>query len=158
MANDYRYFPEPDLQPIVLTDEYINEIREAMPALPKQLIEKYMKKLGLSAYDAKVLTDEKAFSDYFNETITHTRHYKAAANWLTVPVKSFLNKNNISISDFAISPKTLAELVELVQSGKVNFSLAAQELFPVLAENPTEKPAILADKLKLITQLSLIHI
>ncbi len=152
MANDYRYFPEPDLQPIVLTDEYINEIREAMPALPKQLIEKYMKKLGLSAYDAKVLTDEKAFSDYFNETITHTRHYKAAANWLTVPVKSFLNKNNISISDFAISPKTLAELVELVQSGKVNFSLAAQELFPVLAENPTEKPAILADKLKLITQ------
>ena len=152
MANDYRYFPEPDLQPIVLTDEYINEIREAMPALPKELIEKYTKELALSAYDAQVLTDEKAFSDYFNETITHTKHYKAVANWLTVPVKSFLNKNNLSITDFAISPKILAELVELVQSGKVNFSLAAQELFPVLVENPTEKPANLAKKLNLITQ------
>lgn len=152
MANDYRYFPEPDLQPIVLTDEYINEIRAEMPALPKQLVEKYTKKLGLSAYDAKVLTDEKAFSDYFNETIKYTKHYKAAANWLTVPVKSFLNKSNVNIADFAISPKTLAELVELVQSGKVNFSLAAQELFPVLVENPTEKPAKLAEKLKLITE------
>ena len=85
-ADDYRYFPEPDLQPYLVTKEYIENIRSTMPPLPSELYAKY-KQLGLSDYDASVLTDDKSFALYFEDILNYTTDAKSAANWMMGEVK-----------------------------------------------------------------------
>ena len=148
-ANDYRYFPDPDLAPFHLTDEFINKIGAALPALPNQLIEKYETELGLSEYDAKQLCDEKETADYFASVIQHTPHYKAAANWILGPIRQYLNEHGLGFVDFTLSPVLLADLIKLVEDGKVNFSVASSKLLPaVITENSS--PLALAEKMNLI--------
>jgi aspartyl-tRNA(Asn)/glutamyl-tRNA(Gln) amidotransferase subunit B len=149
-ANDYRYFPEPDLPPVFVTDEYVNNVRKMMPPLPQELQAKYVKTLGLSDYDAINLTSDKYLALYFEDVIAHTTEYKVAANWMMGSVKSLLNEQAIHIKDFALSPEKLAELINLVNSGKVNNSVATQTLFPAMVENPTESALTLAQKLNLV--------
>jgi aspartyl-tRNA(Asn)/glutamyl-tRNA(Gln) amidotransferase subunit B len=149
--DDYRYFPEPDLPPLVISDTYIEQIRQSLPELPEQLQERYINNWGLSQYDATVLTDDPDLAHYFNELAAHTTHRKAAANWLLGPVKSHLNEHSQSIAQFAILAPTLAQLVDLVESGKVSFSVAAQQLFPVLITQNTANPYDLAQSLQLFT-------
>ncbi|MES2837117.1 MAG: Asp-tRNA(Asn)/Glu-tRNA(Gln) amidotransferase subunit GatB [Bacteroidota bacterium] len=144
MANDYRYFPEPDLQPMIVTENYINEIKKTLPLLPNQLFKKYTNDLQLSPYDAQVLTDSKEIALYFEELITYTKNSKAAANWLTVQVKSYLNERALHISDFPISAKQLADLINFIDGGKINHTIATQKLFPILLENPSKNPEQLA--------------
>ncbi len=150
MANDYRYFPEPDLQPLFLTNHYVNEIRKSLPALPNELYEKYTVQLGLPEYDASVITADKEVAMYFEELVTHTDNYKAASNWLMGSVKSYLNENGISITQFGIKPANLAAMVALVDSGKINNSLAAQKLFPAMLVEPGKSPEQLAKQLNLL--------
>ena len=148
-ANDYRYFPDPDLAPFHLTAEFINKIGAALPALPKQLIAKYETELGLSEYDAKQLCDEKETAHYFATLIQHTTHYKAAANWILGPIRQYLNENGISFSEFKLTPPILADLIKLVEDSKVSFSLASSKLLPALiTENSS--PLALAEKMNLI--------
>ena len=111
MANDYRYFPEPDLTPIVLTNAYLLDVQSAMPALPNELFAKYTRQLGLSDYDAGVITAEKEFALYFDELLKYTQNCKAAVNWLMGPVKSYLNESGKSFTDFEINPGRLAGMV-----------------------------------------------
>lgn len=136
MANDYRYFPEPDLQPLQLTPEYLKYIKQAMPALPRQLYHKYVDELGLPAYDASVITAEHETALWFERLITCTRHYKAAANWLMGPIKSYINEHHCALTDFPLQPEQLAEILELVHLGKVTHAAAAHQLFPVLLQKP----------------------
>jgi len=150
MANDYRYFAEPDLQPLALTNEYVNRIRESLPALPNELFDKYVNKLGLSAYDAAVITSDREFALYFEELIKHTTNHKAAANWLMGSVKSYLNENGIEITSLGIKPATLAGLISLVDTGKINNSVAAQKLFPALLKEPGKSPDQLAKEMNLL--------
>ncbi len=150
MANDYRYFPEPDLQPLFLDNEYVQTIRESLPALPNELYNKYIKQLELSAYDASVITADRELARYFEEVIKHTNNYKAAANWLMGSVKSYLNENGIEITDFNIKPVNLAGLIGLVDAGKINNSVAAQKLFPALINDPAKSPEQLAKELNLL--------
>jgi aspartyl-tRNA(Asn)/glutamyl-tRNA(Gln) amidotransferase subunit B len=150
MANDYRYFPEPDLQPLFLTNEYVNKIRKSLPALPNELYEKYTTQLGLPEYDASVITADKEVAMYFEELVTHTDNYKAASNWLMGSVKSYLNENGISITQFGIKPANLAAMIALVDSGKINNSLAAQKLFPAMLVEPGKSPEQLAKQLNLL--------
>ena len=150
MANDYRYFPEPDLQPLFLTNHYVNEIRKSLPALPNELYEKYTLQLGLPEYDASVITADKEVAMYFEELVTHTDNYKAASNWLMGSVKSYLNENGISITQFGIKPANLAAMIALVDSGKINNSLAAQKLFPAMLADPGKSPEQLAKQLNLL--------
>jgi len=150
MANDYRYFPEPDLQPLHLSNEYVEKIRQSLPALPNELYEKYTSELGLSAYDASVITADRELALYFEELIKHTSNHKAAANWLMGQVKSYLNENGIEITEFGIKPVNLAALIALVDSGKVNNSVAAQKLFPALLKEPGKSPEQLAKELNLL--------
>jgi aspartyl-tRNA(Asn)/glutamyl-tRNA(Gln) amidotransferase subunit B len=135
MANDYRYFPEPDLTPLVLNQEYLDKIMASLPPLPNQLYQQYTVDLGLSEYDASVITAERELAMYFQELIKLTDNYKAAANWVMGPVKSYLNETGKSISDFEIKPVGLAGLITLVDSGKVNNSVATQQLFPALLKS-----------------------
>ena len=150
MANDYRYFPEPDLTPLVLTEAYLDEIRNALPALPNDLYQKYTVELGLSDYDANVITADKELALYFEELILQTTNYKSAANWLMGPVKSHLNESGKHICDFGISPAELAGLIKLVDSGKVNNSTASHKLFPALLKNSGKTAEALAIELNLM--------
>lgn len=129
-ANDYRFFPEPDLQPIKVTQKKIEGLKSEMPPLPNDLFNKYVNELKLSEYDASILTDQKEIALFFEEIIFHTSNYKAAANWLMGDIKSHLNANALGISDFPISAKNIAGLIELIDQGKISNNLASQKVFP----------------------------
>ncbi|MFY0252766.1 Asp-tRNA(Asn)/Glu-tRNA(Gln) amidotransferase subunit GatB [Chitinophaga sp. 30R24] len=148
-ANDYRYFPEPDLAPFKLSDAFIEDIRATLPALPEALIQKYTTELGLPEYDARVICDDKATADYYESLIAVTSQYKAAANWLLGPVKSWLNENTATITQFPVTPTALASLIALTDAGKVSFSIASSRILPEMAANPGD-PLEIATKLNLI--------
>lgn len=151
-ANDYRYFPEPDLQPLKIDIHQINAIKEEMPALPKELFDKYTKSLALNAYDAYNLTDHKAIALFYEELIKFTTNYKAAANLMMGEVKSYLNQLGVEIEDFPISPEQLANLIKLIDDGKVSTSVANQRIFPELIQHPSEAPLSIATRLNLIQE------
>ena len=149
MANDYRYFPEPDLTPLVITQEYLDTVRKSLPVLPNELYQQYTTKLELSDYDAAVITADKDFALYFGELIKHTDNYKAAVNWLMGSVKSYINESGKTLADFELKPMTLAGLIKLVDSGKINNSSATQKLFPAMVKNPGKSADDLAIELNL---------
>jgi len=150
-ANDYRYFAEPDLTPFFISDKMMESIKQTIPALSKELEIKYQQEFGLSAYDAKVLCEDRSTSDFFGSVIQHTNNYKAAANWLLGPVKNYLNENNIEINNFLLPAKTIADLIKLIEQGKVNFSIASSKIFNALLQQPEK------DVLLLITEMNLLQ-
>lgn len=149
-ANDYRYFPDPDLPPFVVTPTMLDAIKATMPALPEALIEKYMHQFHLPEYDARVISNDKEMVDYFEELIGKTVHTKAAANWLLGPVKSYLNEQGEVLSSLPVRPAALAGLIQLVQDGKLSFSVASSKLFSALIKDPTADPLQLATTLNLL--------
>lgn len=149
-ANDYRYFPEPDLQPVIVTDSYINKVKSEMPELPNDLMKKFINEFGLSEYDATNLTELKGIALYFNELTKHSKNYKAAANWIMGSVKSYLNENAITIEQFKIKPSTIAEIIQLIDENKISNAAATQKLFPALMESPDLSPTELAQKLDIL--------
>ena len=151
-ALDYRYFPEPDLPPIIVTEDWIEQVRQQMPLLPKELYHKLTHQYQLSAYDATVLTEDKEIAHFFEALCQQTPHYKTAANWMMGPVKAHLNQLNLSIQAFPLQPGTLAALIDLVEQGQLSFSAASQHLFPALLEDPTQAPLALAQKLDLLQE------
>ena len=148
-ANDYRYFPEPDLPPITVSTAQIAAISKDMPALPHALFERYTQTYGLSDYDAYNITDQKGLALYYEALIGFTKNYKAAANWLMGDIKSYLNEQGVDISSFPIGAERIAALIELIDQGKISNSIAAQRLFPALFER-TETPQEISERLNLI--------
>lgn len=151
-AHDYRYFPEPDLQPVLLEQEYIEEIRKKLPPLPSELFKKYTQEFELSEYDAGVLTDIKEIALYFEKLLAYTHNYKQAANWVMGPVKSYLNENAIEITQFPLSAEKVAELIKLVDDGKVSHSTASQKIFPELVSNPFKSAYGIAEEMNLLQE------
>lgn len=135
-AHDYRYFPEPDLVAVQVTQEYVNGIADQMPPLPYELYTKYTKEFGLSDYDAYILSDQKEFALYFEEVIAHTKNYKGATNLMIGVVKSYLNDKSIDITEFPLKPGQIAAILALVDEDKISNSTATQKLFPALLEAP----------------------
>lgn len=154
MANDYRYFPEPDLPPMVLSDAYIEEIRKSLPALPEELYQKYTFELGLSDYEANIITADQELVAYFELLIRETSNYKAAANWLMGSIKSYLNTHAVFIGDFWVKPKVIAEMIALIDAGKISHTAAAQQLFPQLVLQPEKNATELATALNLFIDQS----
>jgi aspartyl-tRNA(Asn)/glutamyl-tRNA(Gln) amidotransferase subunit B len=137
-ANDYRYFPEPDLQAVIVTKEYIAQVKSQLPPLPKELYSKFTTEYGLSDYDTNILIDEKGIALYYNELCSHTKNFKSAANFVNGSVKSYLNENAVSISDFSISTEQLATLISIVDDEKISNSVATSKVFPaMLSSNKT---------------------
>ena len=134
-ANDYRYFPEPDLQPVIVTEEYKEKVRKSLPPLPKELYAKFTTDFNLSDYDANILIDEKGIALYYNELCTFTKNFKSAANFVNGSVKSFLNENAVDIKDFKISTNRLAELITLVDEGKISNTVATSKVFTEMLNN-----------------------
>jgi len=149
-ANDYRYFPEPDLQPIFVSKEQINQVKKEMPNLPRELFLKYTKSFGLSEYDATILVDNKQIAMYFERVLEHTKNIKGAANFLIGEIKGYLNQKALEITEFEISPERIADLVNLIESGKVSYSVAASKIFPEMFENQSLSAFELASKLNVI--------
>jgi aspartyl-tRNA(Asn)/glutamyl-tRNA(Gln) amidotransferase subunit B len=154
MANDYRYFPEPDLPPVILTDAYIDEVKHNMPALPDELFKKFINEFKLSEYDAHNILEQKEIALYYIEITNHTTNYKGAANWLMGAVKSYLNEAAVDIADFPLKPAQIAELVSIVDEGKINITTANQQLFPALLKDNTKTALSLATELNLIISTS----
>ena len=151
-ADDYRYFPEPDLPPFSVSAEYIDTIARSMPPLPEQLKEKYIKEFSLPDYDASVICNDKEDADFFEELIRHTRHYKPAANWMLGPLKFYCNENNISIASFPLQPAIIASLVEFTESGQVSFSNASTKILQELIKDPAGSPMHIAASLNLLQE------
>ncbi len=145
-AHDYRYFPEPDLQPIKVTQGYIEKQRKLMPPLPNQLIKKYVNEFKLSNYDATILTDIKEIALFFEEIILYTSNYKAAANWVMGNIKSYLNQKAIELKEFPIHPKYIGELINLISENKISNTLASQKVFPKMIEEPEKSPLKIAQE------------
>lgn len=150
MANDYRYFPEPDLPPVHLTNQYIHNIEEQMPLLPEQLFDKFTNEYKLSEYDANVILEQKEIALYFLDLCNHTKNYKAAANWLMGPVKSYLNEQAIEITKFPLSAAQISEIIVLVDEGKINNTVANQQVFTAMLNSTNKKAIDIATELNLI--------
>jgi len=150
MAHDYRYFPEPDLLPLIVSSQYIAHVKSNMPALPNELKKIYTEDYKLSDYDASILTEDKSISSYFNEIIALKKDYKAATNWLIGPIKSYVNENAINFDDFPLPSNKIVELMDLIESGKTNFSVASNVLFNELIKQPDQEALNLATTLNLI--------
>lgn len=139
-AHDYRYFPEPDLSPVSVTKKYVSEIETTQPSLPRELLQKYTSELGLSDYDAQVLTESKEIAQFFEDLISHTDEFKAAANWVMGPVKSYLNENALHINQFKVRPHAIASLIQMIDKGEVSHTIASQKIFPLLLQDPDRDP------------------
>ena len=151
-AHDYRYFPEPDLSPIIVKQAYIDKIKSELPALPEELYTKYTKEFGLSDYDAKNLTDSKGIALYYNEISKHTNEYKMAANIVMGPIKSYLNEKAIDIDQITLPASRISEMIQLIKDGKISASKASQELFPLMVKHIDISALKLAEDNQLIQE------
>jgi aspartyl-tRNA(Asn)/glutamyl-tRNA(Gln) amidotransferase subunit B len=151
-ASDYRYFPEPDLPPLHITSSFIDEVKAQMPALPKALFAKFTNEYGLSDYDAGVLTESREVAEYFEAVLAYTKNVKAAANWVMVQIKGYLNENAMDISQFVLKPAQIAELIQLIDDGKVSNSVATQKIFGALINEPNKTALQIAEALNLIQE------
>lgn len=144
-AHDYRYFPEPDLVPIVLTDERIEEIRESLPELPEAKRKCYVEELGLPEYDAQVLTAKKALSEFFEATVAEVDEPKMASNWLMVEIPAILKERELTVEEIPISPKNLAELITLIKKGTISGKIAKKVIVKMFDE-PEKSPQIIVEE------------
>jgi aspartyl-tRNA(Asn)/glutamyl-tRNA(Gln) amidotransferase subunit B len=124
-AHDYRYFPEPDLPPLVVDEAWLDHVRTGLPELPNEKRQRFIEQYGLTEYDAGVLTGEKAVAEYFECAVRSKKENvsaKSLANWMTGDLFGLLNQNSMSVADLKVQPEALAELVGLVAAGKINQS------------------------------------
>lgn len=143
-ADDYRYFPEPDLPPFHFSEDWLESLMASLPALPEVMVDRFRNKYGLSEYDARQLCEEKELCDYFVSHLPNVELAKPFANWLLGPVRSMINEGSGSWSDINISTSAWNDLLLLVSSGRISFSTASQQLFPRMISAPDKLPADIA--------------
>ena len=151
-AHDYRYFPEPDLPLLHVSNEWIEKVKSNMPELPDEKIDRLERQYSIPRYDATILATERPLADYFEETAGASQDYKLASNWIMGEVLRVLKENNQSISEFAIAPKGLAELINLISAGTISGS-AAKEVFAAMVEQPDKTAAQIVEE-KNLSQMS----
>ena len=134
-AQDYRYFPEPDIPPLEITEEYLERIRAQIPEMAEEKAARYQSQWGLPAYDAQMLTGEKALADFFEETVALGAPPKQAANWIMGEVLRRLSADGLEAKEMRLTSKTLARLIALVQEGKVNRNTAVKVFDAVFSED-----------------------
>jgi len=151
-AHDYRYFPEPDLNPVKIEEKLLMDIQSSMPNLPNDLFEKFTTKYGLSNYDALVIIEQKEIAFYYESILEYTNNYKGATNWLMGSIKSYLNQKAIEITNFPIKAESIGMLINMIDDGIITHSLASQKLFPEMLKYPQENPNSIAEKNQWINQ------
>ncbi|MBK1989213.1 Asp-tRNA(Asn)/Glu-tRNA(Gln) amidotransferase subunit GatB [Sphaerospermopsis aphanizomenoides BCCUSP55] len=131
-SSDYRYFPEPDLAPIEVSDLQLETWKSELPELPAQKRHRYENELGLSAYDTRVLTEDSSVAGYFESAIAAGANPKAAANWITQDIAAYLNKQKLTISEIALTPANLADVITRIEKGKISNAQAKEKLVDLL--------------------------
>jgi aspartyl-tRNA(Asn)/glutamyl-tRNA(Gln) amidotransferase subunit B len=147
-AHDYRYFPDPDLMPVVVTDEWKSQIAAKMPELPDVRKERLMVKYNLPKYDSEILTQSKSIADYYEEVIETTNDYKAASNWIMTDVLKVINEEKIEIKDFSVPPENLGELINLIKEGTISGKIA-KDIFPAMIKE-NKKPSLIVKEKNLV--------
>ena len=154
-AHDYRYFPDPDLLPLIISKEEIETIQSTIPELPDELKNKFIKSYKLSNYDASILTADKQISDYFNESINSDlelkNHAKIVVNWITSELFSLLNKNNFELNNSPVSPKDLGQLVKLISLNEISGKIAKDVLEEMFSSGKSAKEIVDQKGLKQVT-------
>ncbi|MDY0231429.1 MAG: Asp-tRNA(Asn)/Glu-tRNA(Gln) amidotransferase subunit GatB [Candidatus Saccharicenans sp.] len=153
-AHDYRYFPEPDLPPLVISESWKKEIAAELPELPRKKIERFIKDYQLPDYDARVLTTSRALADYFETTAKAAKNPKQASNWIMREVLQYIKETNLPIEEFPIPAESLAELIRLVEDRFITITIAKEKVFPeMLSEAGKVKKAV--DPKAIIERLNL---
>lgn len=134
-AQDYRYFPEPDLVPIVISDEWLNEVKSHQPELRDEKRERYAKEYEIPEYDANIITASKKLADIFEEAVDICKKPKKVSNWLMVETMSLLKKNEMDIDDISFSPAYLAKLIDMIDGNVINGSVAKEVFEQIFKEN-----------------------
>ncbi|AXI08206.1 Asp-tRNA(Asn)/Glu-tRNA(Gln) amidotransferase GatCAB subunit B [Oceanobacillus zhaokaii] len=144
-SDDYRYFPEPDLVPLYIDEAWKERVRSEIPELPDARKQRYVADLGLSEYDAEVLTSTKQMSDFFEEAVDHGADVKQASNWLMGEVSAYMNKHLKELNELAITPEALAKMIQLIEDGTIS-SKIAKKVFAELVENGGDPEQIVKEK------------
>ena len=144
-AQDYRYFPEPDLVPIVISDEWIAQIKARQPELRTEKLERYKKEFGLPDYDAEIITGHKKFADLFEATTEICKKPKKVSNWIMGEIIRLLKENEMDPEDIKFSPVNLAKVIELADSGAIN-STVAKEVFEEVFKNDIDPDKYVEEK------------
>jgi len=150
-ASDYRYFPDPDLGPIEVGAEQREGWRSELPELPAAKRHRYAEQLGLSIYDARVLTDERAMAEYFEAAVAAGADAKAVSNWVTGDIAAYVNANRLSIAELPLKPEQLAEMVQLIDGGVISGKIAKDLLPELLAQGGSPKAIVEAQGLGMIS-------
>jgi aspartyl-tRNA(Asn)/glutamyl-tRNA(Gln) amidotransferase subunit B len=156
-SSDYRYFPEPDLPPIEVSANQLQEWKAALPELPAQKRYRYETQLGLSPYDVRVLTDDKLVAEYFEATVGAGADSKQAANWIMGDITAYLKAQKLSINELAFKPANLAELISLIDTGTISGKIAKEILPELLVKGGSAKQLIEAKGLSQISDTSAIE-
>jgi aspartyl-tRNA(Asn)/glutamyl-tRNA(Gln) amidotransferase subunit B len=150
-AHDYRYFPEPDLFPVLVDSKWKNELSALLPELPYQRKNRFISSFKLPEYDAEILTQSRDIADYYEKVIEMTDDFKSASNWIMGDVLKVINENKIDIKEFRISPDNLAELINIINDNTISGKIA-KEIFPeMLRENKTPLEIVKSKNLLQIT-------
>jgi aspartyl-tRNA(Asn)/glutamyl-tRNA(Gln) amidotransferase subunit B len=148
-ANDYRYFPDPDLAPFVISAEALESYKASLPELPNALHQRLLQMEELTEYDAQQLSDDLFTAQYFEEVSLHTSNKKSIANWMLGPLRQWLNDNQLNFSHAPISPANLAQMIDMIESGELSFSTAVSRLLPALIKEK-KSPRDLAETLNIL--------
>lgn len=150
-AHDYRYFPDPDLVPMKILPDWINEIKSALPELPGAREKRYKNSLGLSDYDSAFMANDFEISSYFEETLKHHNNAKSVCNWIMGDFSAFINKNQVTLKESKISPENLADLVKMIDRQEINSKIAKSVFEEMYDSGESPQEIILKKGLKQIS-------
>jgi len=151
-AHDYRYFPEPDLLPLVISKELIQNVQEALPELPQEKKQRFIQEYGLPNHDAQLLTSSRQLADYYEAVAQNCGLPKQASNWVMREVRQTLKEKNLNIEDFPLAPPNLGALIQLVEKGTLSIRVAKEEVYPEMLR--TGKPPQVIIEERGLTQIS----
>ncbi|HEX8608971.1 MAG TPA: Asp-tRNA(Asn)/Glu-tRNA(Gln) amidotransferase subunit GatB, partial [Pedobacter sp.] len=151
-ANDYRYFPDPDLVPIHISDEWLAHLKAEMPDLPAVIIKRLVNDYNIGLSEASVLADDRELFGYFSEALETVEQPRSLINWLTGPIRAFLNDRQLTIARFPVAAKKLSQVINLVDSKRIGQQIALQKLLPALLEKPEQEVQQLATEMNLLIE------
>ncbi|GAA0492856.1 Asp-tRNA(Asn)/Glu-tRNA(Gln) amidotransferase subunit GatB [Alkalibacterium sp. m-11] len=145
-SSDYRYFPEPDIPNLVISDEWIDSVRASLPEMPKERQARYVKEFNLPEYDAVVLTATVEMSNFFQGTVDNGADPKQASNWLMGEVSAYLNSEQVELLDTALTPESLAEMINLIADGTISSKIAKKVFKELVTNGSTDVKALVEEK------------
>jgi len=144
-SHDYRYFPEPDLMPVVIDDKWRDEIAKSLPELPEARKKRFINDFKIPVYDAEILTSSRPLADYYEQVISFTNDYKSASNWVMRDILKVVKEDKIEIKDFPISAENIGKLIELINNDTISGKIA-KDVFPELLKNNEDPAKIVKEK------------